>query len=142
MDKILMTEKEWKEIEEKSKSVFFYVSFLIDSTKISIQKMLHKDKFYYSVYIDGKMKGAETEENKQKYWFEKRSLLKKDHKKYYADMARLHTGEEKKKYQELSKQTVTHTYFIPYFGSFKGIKSAYKKRHPEIFLLEEGSYRG
>jgi len=142
MDKVLMTEKEWKELEEKAKGAFFHVSFLIESTKISIQKTLSKDKFYYSVYINGVMKGAEIEENKQKYWFEKKNLLKKDRKKFYTDMAKLHSSEEKKKYQELAKQRVTSTWFIPYFSSFKGVKSAYKKRHSEIYLIESGGYRG
>ena len=51
-------------------------------------------------------------------------------------------GEEKKKYQELAKQTVLRTYLIPSFGSFRALKSAYKKRHEEIFLLETGNFHG
>ena len=69
-------------------------------------------------------------------------MVKKKQIDYYLGMAKLCKGEEKKRFQELAKQTVSSTYLIPYFGSFKALKSAYKKRHQEIFLLETGAYHG
>ena len=142
MEKRTMTDTLWKEIEGKSKGLFFWVKFLIGEDEIQIEKKVAKDKFEYLIFINGNMKGAETEENKEKYWFEKKFMLKKKDKNFYLGMAKLHKGEEKKKYQELAKQTVSSTYFIPYFGSFRAIKTAYKKRHPEIFLIESGAYHG
>lgn len=140
MEKQKMTDTLWKELEEKSKRIFFFVKFLIGEDEIQIEKKVAKDKFKYLIFINGYMKGAEIEENKEKYWFEKKFMVKKKQKDYYLGMAKLCKGEEKKKYQELAKQTVSSTHLIPYFGSFKAVKSAYKKRHKEIFLLETGAY--
>ena len=127
MEKQKMTDTLWKELEEKSKGIWFFTKFLIDEDEIQIQKKVVKDKFEYLVFINGQMKGAEIEENKEKYWFEKRFMITKKQKDYYLGMAKLCKGEEKKKFQELAKQTVSSTYLIPYFGSFKALKSAYKK---------------
>ncbi len=142
MEKQIITDTLWKELEEKSKNMFFWVKFLIGEDEIIIDKKISKDKFKYVVFINGVMSGVETEENQIKYWFEKKIMMKQEHKKFYLGMAKLHKGEEKKKYQELSKQTVLRTYLIPSFGSFKALKSAYKKRHEEIFLLETGNFHG
>lgn len=142
MEKQIMTDTLWKELEEKSKGMFFFVKFLIGEDEIQIQKRISRDKFKYLTFINGQMKGAEIEENQRRYWFEKKVMLKQEHKKYYTSMAKLHKGEEKKKYQELAKQTVLRTYFTPYFGSFKALKIAYKKRHEKIFLVQTGAYYG
>lgn len=142
MEKQIITDTLWKELEEKSKNMFFWVKFLIGEDEIIIDKKISKDKFKYVVFINGQMKGAEIEENRKKYWFEKKFMVKKKDKNFYLGMAKLSKGEEKKKYQELAKQTVSSTYFTPYFGSFKALKSAYKKRHEEIFLLKTGNFYG
>ncbi len=142
MEKQIITDTLWKELEEKSKNMFFWVKFLIGEDEIIIDKKISKDKFKYVVFINGVMRGVETEENQIKYWFEKKTMMKQEHKKFYLGMAKLHKGEEKKKYQELAKQTVLRTYLIPSFGSFRALKSAYKKRHEEIFLLETGNFHG
>ena len=51
MEKQIITDTLWKELEEKSKNMFFWVKFLIGEDEIIIDKKISKDKVYFPGYV-------------------------------------------------------------------------------------------
>jgi len=144
MEKILVTDKEWQEIIKiMDGSIYGRVNLEIGSDKISIHRRMDKNKFVNTVFINGYIKGAETEENQKKYWRmvrrsrirfksgekekEKRRLIKTFGKKEGHEFWEKHYGEGTK-----------YTYYIWVFESIKTLVSTYKKRHKEVYWLKEG----
>lgn len=134
---ILLNEENWKRLEEKSKGIFFREKLLIGEDTITIKFEIGQKKNFYGVYINGVIKGAETEENGKKYWFEKRKMLTKDDIEYHKIMASRSEGEGKKEHQEKLKSKVKYSWYSPCFSSFKSFMREYKKRHKEIYWIEE-----
>lgn len=134
---ILLNEENWKRLEEKSKGIFFREKLLIGEDVITVRFEIGQKKNFYGVYINGVIKGAETEENGKKYWFEKRKMLTKDDIEYHKFMARGSEGERKKEHQEKLKSKVKYSWYSPCFSSFKSFMREYKKRHKEIYWIEE-----
>jgi len=131
-----VTDEVWKEIESNL-GIYSGIKLKIDNDEISIHKSIYKNNVVLEVYINGYLKGAETEENKKKYWFERKKMKSKRDLKFYKDMARLSTREEKKKYKAKLENKVKFTYYTWAFRSFTSLKSAYKKRHKKILWVKD-----
>ncbi len=137
---ILLNEENWKRMEEKSKGIFFHEKLLIGEDTITVKFEIGEKKNFYGVYINGVIKGAETEENGKKYWSEKRKMLTKSDIEAYKIMAKRTTSEEnRKEYLEKIKSKVRFSWYSPCFSSFKSFMREYKKRHKEIYWITGGS---
>ena len=136
---ILLNEENWKRLEEKAKSIFFIEKLLIGEDTITIKFEIGEKKNTYAAYINGVIKGAETEENGKKYWFEKKKMATKDDIECYKLMVKYSEGEKKKEYLEKMKSKVKYSWYSPCFSSFKTFMREYKKRHKEIYWITEGA---
>ncbi len=142
MAEILLTNKEWKEIESKlENSIFRTIKVKIGKDTVDIVRKLEKNKILNAIYINGYIKGAETQENQEKYWYkhtryfkkckagerekEKRKLIRSFGKKAGMEMWDKWYGEGSK-----------YIYYLPYFGSVKTLIREYKKRHKEVYWIQ------
>lgn len=112
---------------------------LIGEDTITIKFEIGEKKNSYGVYINGVIKGSETEENGKKYWFEKRKMMTKNDIEAYKILAKYAKSEEERNgYLERVKSKIRNSWYSPCFSSFKSFMREYKKRHKEIYWLTEG----
>lgn len=136
MELIKVNDEVWKEMESGF-GLFSPIRLKIEDDVITIKEERCKNKIVLAIYINSWLKGNETEENQKRYWFEARIKHSKTDKEFFKDMAKLCKGEEKKKYKKLANETYRDSYFHPCFSSFRTLKSAYNKRHNEIYWIKE-----
>lgn len=133
---IIVDDKVWNEIEEKI-GLYTPISLKIGEDKITIEQKISKEKIIYTIYINGWMKGNETEENQHKYWNEKIKRLGKTDIAYFKYRIKYaETKEEKEEYKKKLEGNKAFGYWVMFFDSFRSLKSAYKKRHKEIYWIE------
>lgn len=128
-EKIPVTKEMWLELE-KQLTPYSSLHFKVDQDKISFELHRKKNSFNYSigVFINGVMKGAETKENKEKYWrLVRKPVFSTSAKK------RITKGLSKKEIKRFSVELHLEEkieYHIPYFDTFSQLKSKYKSLNP------------
>lgn len=129
-----MTQEDWKKAEEKCSGLFGRCTLRVDGRRVDIEKEPVKgNKLVLMVYIGGIFKGTWLSDAcvERIYMNEgTRCLLKKE--------ALNKITKNKKERERLLKQAEYKTY-SPQFGSFRTLKSQYRKRFGDdkIELIEE-----
>lgn len=129
-----MTKEDWKYIEEKLSYTFGSVKMLVDGYNVTLacepEKPLH---YVIMVYIDGKFR--------TKWVMEDCDIRRKfcsRHTKCFLDQnQRNRLKREKKAFREEVKKRLTREYYLPYWNSFKMMKSHFIKNNSSIELVKE-----
>lgn len=129
-----MTREDWKKAEEKCSELFGRCVLSVDGRRVEIVRSLFtNNSIALMVYIDGVFKGTwMTSDCAEKAYMNEsiRCLLKKQ------ELDKI--TKNKKERERLLKQAEYKTY-SPQFGSFRTLKSQYRKRFGDdkIELIEE-----
>ena len=132
-----MTPEDWKEAESKLSYPFGRAEFLIDGYRVTVMVVEEKPlKYALAVYVDGKINlewALNDCEIRRKFYFEsKRSLL---------------TAKERKRLNRVKKTVrdallVKSEYiaYMPYFNSFRSLKSKFVNNNSSIELVVDEKY--
>lgn len=129
-----MTNEDWKYVEDELSCTFGYVNLLIDGYNVTLECRLEKPRHYViAVFIDGKfnMKWAMDDCNIRRRFCSR-------HTKCFLDQkARNRLKREKKAFREEVKKQATTEYFLPYWNSFRLMKSHFIKNNTSIELARK-----
>lgn len=129
-----MTKEQWKEVDEKLKSIFCYVKLKCDDYTITIAlRRLSQFKNGIFVYIDGKIEGKwlmnDCEERRRFYRKVTKSLgMTKKQKELFSKMSK-----------KLKKEIMSdrkYTYYSEYWTSFGALRRQLIKENSNIELIE------
>lgn len=128
-----MTDEQWKQVESRLSRPFGSVKMQIDGYKITVVvEPLKGMKLVLMVYVDGYFRGKWLTEDcdirRRFYYCSKRSLLTTKEKK--------RLQREKKAIREEIQKKMEYMTFLPYFGSFRTLKSHFMKNNQSIELCE------
>lgn len=129
----MVTAQEWKEIDEKLKSIFNIVELMCDGYKLSVRlERCGQFKNAIAVYINGQIKGEWYKECE-----ESRRFFKKVSKSLYPQ-------KQKDKWKKMSKKAKVqleididkkYFYYTPLWTSFNSLKRHLIKENKEIELI-------
>ena len=130
-----MTADQWKQAEKMLYN-WKIVELLIDGYNVQLQLMQDGTNLDIVVYVNGKIKWewvANACEERSKFWCEShKSLLNKHDKKKL--------GLTKKEYERLKADYLPVINYVPYFKSFRTLKSQFIKHNKSIWFI--GEYKG
>lgn len=134
-----MTKEDWVKAEEKLSLPYAQVKFLIDGYNITIATIPEKPMHYcLAVYIDGVFKTKwcleDCEERRRFCSVHKKSLLTAEQKK--------RLKREKKAFREEIENKTTYYTYLPWWNSFRSMKSHFIKNNKSIELAEEEMNNG
>lgn len=121
-----MTAEEWKQLEE-SISLYQYTRLIVDGNELTLIEARSGNKISIMVYINGSIKGGESEENKRKYWYERKMSVYNGKRK--SEMEKLSKVFRRKLQIDLDKKVSMR---VPYFPSFRALKSQLSKNNESI----------
>lgn len=133
-----MTNDQWKKAEQMLIPPFGHVKLLIDGYNISVRTVrTSSTKYSYMVYVDGEFKGEwlfEDCEIRRRFCYEvkKNTLTGKAKNDFIKEFG-------KREYNRFIKDNhdkMYYTYYVPYFGSFRTLKSHLIKNNTSIELVE------
>lgn len=133
-----MTKEFWLEFEKKLSGCYGYAYLKCGTDKLTFEVANSKMKLVIQVYINGVIRGGETEENQAKYWNKKTESVYP--KSFIQSQSKLmkkcyYKKELTEKLERLNKKIV---YYLPGFSSFSSLKSQYKSRNLELrFMTQE-----
>ena len=127
-----MTKEDWKEAERRLSYPFGRAEFLIDGYKVTVVVVEDKPlKYTLAVYVDGKIKyewALKDCEIRRKFYFEsKRSLLSATERKKL--------NREKKAVRDAVLAQSKYIVYLPYFSSFRSLKSKLLNNNDAIELV-------
>lgn len=129
-----MTTEVWKCIEEKLSYPLGNVKLIVDGYNVTLECRLDKPLHYViAVFIDGKfqMKWAMEDCDIRRRFCSRHTKCSLDQK------ARNRLKREKKAFREEIKNRFTIEYYLPYWNSFKMMKSHFIKNNTSIELAKE-----
>ena len=132
-----MTKEFWQEFEKKLSGCYGYVQLMCGIDKLFFAIAKSKMKLLINVYINGYIRGAELEENQEKYWNKKtKSRYKKSFIQSQSKLIKIcyNKKEQIDMIERLNKKIV---YYIPYFSTFASLKSQYKARKLELRFMTD-----
>ncbi|MGN0603280.1 MAG: hypothetical protein ACI4I2_04810 [Oscillospiraceae bacterium] len=132
-----MTADDWKVAETKL-TPFGYAEFLIDGYNVSVAlRPQSKTKFVYMVFVDGIFKGEwliKDCEIRRRFCYEgKKSILTGKQK---ADFIKQFGKREYNRFIKENSKMMNYKYYLPYFGSFRTLKSHFIKNNESITLVK------
>ncbi|MCM1008309.1 MAG: hypothetical protein NC485_10335 [Ruminococcus flavefaciens] len=129
-----MTKEDWQYVEQKLADPYGYIKLKIDGYDVTVNVEPEKNlKYVLSVYIDGKIKMdwlTQDCEIRQKFYHKhtKSILTAKEKKKL---------SRERKAVREEVQKRMQYDYYLPYWTSFRSMKSHFIKNNTVIEILEE-----
>lgn len=132
-----MTAYDWKVAETKL-TPFGRAEFLIDGYNVSVAlRLKSKTKFVYMVFVDGIFKGewlTEDCEIRRRFCYEgQKSILTGKQK---SDFIKQFGKREYNRFIKEHPEMVNYKYYLPYFGSFRTLKSHFIKNNKSITLVK------
>ncbi len=129
-----MTNEDWKRIEEQLSYPLGRAKMIIDGYNVTLacepEKPLH---YVIMVYIDGEFRAKWVMED-----CDIRRKFCSRHTKCFLDQkTRNRLKREKKAFREKVKKQFTTEYYLPYWNSFKMMKSHFIKNNSSIELAKE-----
>ncbi len=129
-----MTNEDWKYVEDRLSNPFGSVKLLVDGYNVTLvcqpEKPLH---YVISVFIDGKFQAGWVMED-----CDIRRRFCSRHTKCYLDQkARNLLKREEKSVREEVKKRATTEYYMPFWNSFRLMKSHFIKNNVSIELAEK-----
>lgn len=127
-----MTNEDWKYVEDELSCTFGHVNLLIDGYNVTLECRLEKPRHcVIAVFIDGKfnMKWAMEDCDIR------RRFCSHHTKCFLSQKARNHLKREKRAFREKIKEQATTEYFLPYWNSFRLMKSHFIKNNTSIELV-------
>lgn len=129
-----MTNEDWKYVEDKISYTFGSVKLLVDGYNVTLECLPEKTLHYVIVvFVDGKFdsKWAMDDCDIRRRFYSR-------HTKCFLDQkARNRLKREKKAFREEVKKQATTEYFLPYWNSFRLMKSHFIKNNVSIELAEK-----
>lgn len=129
-----MTNEDWKYVEDELSCTFGRVKLLIDGYNVTLECRPEKPLHYViAVFIDGKFNLKWTMDD-----CDIRRRFCSRHTKCFLDQkARNRLKREKKAFREEVKKQATTEYFLPYWNSFRLMKSHFIKNNTSIELVRK-----
>ncbi|SFH21635.1 hypothetical protein SAMN05660649_04286 [Desulfotomaculum arcticum] len=129
-----MTNEDWKEVEQQLQSIFSHVELKCDGYKVAlVLKRLSQMKNGIIVYVNGifeyKWLLDDCEERRRFCCPVKKSVYNQKHK---AAMKKI-----SKRLRGLQDPEAKYTYYLPYWSSFRSLKSHLIKNNSSIELIRE-----
>ncbi len=133
-----MTKEDWQYVERELADPYGYIKLKIDGYEVTVNVELEKNlKYVLTVYVGGKMKLEWLVEDCdiRRKFFQKhtKSLLTAKEKKKLS--------RERKAVREEVQKRMQYDYYLPYWTSFRSMKSHFIKNNTLIELAEEVAER-
>jgi hypothetical protein len=133
-----MTDEEWKKAEKAMSTTFGSLKMKIDGYDITVCRERGTPmKDVLAVYVNGYIKGEwltqDCEIRRKFYYRTKKSLIKSKDKSEYIKKFGKRAFD---KFVKANPDKIYYTYYLPYFGSFRTLKSHFTKNNQSIELTE------
>lgn len=127
-----MTKAEWEQIEKSLQSPWGSVSLICDGYNLTLQTQRDKMRLVIMTYINGHFKGIYMSEDCE----ERRRFLRPKVSKVYKDSFFKGFTKKEQKYLR-AKYDKSITTYLPYWGSFRPLKTHLIKNNTSIELAPE-----
>lgn len=129
-----MTKEDWQCVEQKLSDPYGYIKLKIDGYEVTVNVEPEKNlKYVLAVYIGGKIKmdwlAKDCEIRLKFYQKHTKSILTAKEKKKL--------NRERKAVREAVQKRMQYDYYLPYWTSFRSMKSHFIKNNALIELAEE-----
>jgi len=129
-----MTKEDWQYVERELADPYGYIKLKIDGYEVTVNVEPEKNlKYILAIYIDGKIKmdwlTEDCEIRRKFYQKHTKSMLTVQEKKKLS--------RERKAVREAIQKQMQYDYYLPYWTSFRSMKSHFIKNNTVIELLAE-----
>lgn len=134
-----MTVQDWEYAEKELSGIFGRVDFIIDDYKVTVSCRLEKTRHYVlAVFIDGKfdLKWAMDDCDIRRRFCSRHTRCSLNQKQ------RNRLKRERKAFREEVRKRMTYEYFLPYWNSFRSMKSHFIKNNTSIELVKTEAENG
>lgn len=129
-----MTKEDWEYVEKELSGIFGKVDFIIDNYNVTIACEQEKTRHYVlMVYIDGKfdLKWAMEDCDIRRRFCSRHTRCSLNQKQ------RNRLRRERKAFREEVKKRLSYEYFLPYWNSFRTMKTHFVKNNTSIELVRK-----
>lgn len=133
-----MTETDWKTAEGRLNNIYGHINLLIDGYKVSVGYVKKTNTQYcLAVYIDGVFEFKWlTEECDIRRRFCRQGKKRMTSRKAREDFIKAVGKKAAEKFEKENEHLLYMTYYEPYFGSFRTLKSHLIKNNTSIELAD------